>query len=119
LGSRFKNGSPNSANMLLWHFLLASLARDVASECGRSKGLDLKQEFKAAVLNACQWPAPAARSRAALERFWTLVIGYDAPRSEFETWQTFIQGATFKSSEEAVFSMLLTMTSNPRFLLEG
>jgi hypothetical protein len=30
LDSSFKNGTANSANMLIWHFLLASFARDVS-----------------------------------------------------------------------------------------
>jgi len=119
LGSEFKNGSPNSANMLLWHFLMASLARDVSKECGRGTALDLREDFRAAVLNACKWPAPAARSSEALENFWTLVMGYDAPRSEFLTWKEFIQANEFASSEAAVFNMLLTITSNPHFLLRS
>ena len=45
-GSKFKNGSPNSANMLLWHFLMASLARDVSKECGRSNGVGPAEGFQ-------------------------------------------------------------------------
>jgi len=46
-------------------------------------------------------------------------MAFDAPRSEFLTWKAFIEGATFASSEEAVFSMMLTITCNPRFLLRS
>jgi hypothetical protein len=119
LGSKFKNGSPNSANMLIWHFLMASLARDVSRQCGWGGELDLRRDFRKAVENACEWPSPAARSPEALESFWTLVMGYDAPRSEFLTWKEFIQDGEFASSEEAVFTMMLTITSNPHFLLKS
>ena len=46
-------------------------------------------------------------------------MGYDAPRSEFLTWKEFIQANEFASSEAAVFNMLLTITSNPHFLLRS
>jgi hypothetical protein len=46
-------------------------------------------------------------------------MGYDAPRSEFLTWKEFIEASEFASPEEAVFNMMLTITSNPHFLLRS
>jgi hypothetical protein len=117
LASKFKNGTPNSANMLLWHFLLASFSRDVSRQCGPAKTMALRPSFSAAVQKACTWPAPAARSDETLENLWTLVMAYDAPQSEFLAWKEFVQTAAFDSREDAVFAMLLTITYNPHFLL--
>jgi hypothetical protein len=117
LASTFKNGAPNPANMLLWHFLMASLARDVSKQCGGDSPLALRKDVRDAVMSACTWPAPAARAPDTLESLWTLVVGYDAPESELSAWKQLIQTSEFASSEEAVFVMMLTMTSNPYFLL--
>ena len=116
LASKFKYGSPNSANMLIWHILMASLARDVSRQCA-ANSMDLRKDFMSAVSSACKWPSAAARSSEALENLWTLVMGYDAPESEFLIWKDFILAARFASSEEAVFSMMLSITCNPYFLL--
>jgi hypothetical protein len=118
-GARFRNGSPNSLNMLLWHLLLSGLSRDFAKTCAGDTSLALSAEFAARLAPLCAWPQASAMTDAVLLDFWLGLIAYDAPLTEFYEWKRFVTSGAmsgFKGAE-AVEWISLSVLNNPYFLL--
>jgi hypothetical protein len=118
-GGRFRNGIPNSLNMLIWHMLFTRLSADVAHLCAGSANLDFNASFASAVLPLCGFPIGQAVWDERLFQLWLKVIAFDAPLAEFEAWRAFwtSSAAAGLSGPEAVEWMMLSLFNNPYFLL--
>ena len=120
--STFRNGDPNSINMLLWYIALDKFATDIASHCTMGLGtLILRDEFWAALKPLCAWPEPSAKTDAVLYLFWSALLRYDAPPEEFQAWKTFfIQEPAYQnaSAQTVISEMGLSALYNPYFLLK-
>lgn len=118
---QFKNGDPNSVNMLLWQLLLEAMGQELSLRCSHTGTLHLNPVFQAAIDPLCQWPAPSAKTDSALRGFWTAVMGYDAPEEEFLAWEQFALTSSYagKPAAEAVPILFFLVAYNPYFLLRN
>jgi hypothetical protein len=129
--STYRNADPNSINMLLWYIALDELSIDIANNCssvhvsagapGPVQPLQLLPSFLAAVTPLCQWPAPSAQTDAVLYAFWSGLMGYDAPSTEFNAWKNyFLTEPSYQTASVStvISEMGLAALYNPFFLLE-
>jgi hypothetical protein len=122
----FHNGEPNSVNMLIWYLIFDGFADEVAKTCKvnvssiNPKRLNFNPAFQNALNAVCTWPKPEAKTDSALLGFWTTLMGYSAPESEFLAWKSFLLQSSLKDKPavEAVKAMTLTLSMNPYFLLQ-
>ncbi len=116
---QFKNGDPNSVNMLLWQLLLQLAGQDIAARCQGKGHLRVNPVFQAALTPLCKWPAPEAKADEALRAFWVSVMGYDAPEEEFLAWEQFALTSTYaaKPAAETLPILFFLLAYNPHFLL--
>jgi hypothetical protein len=129
--ARFRNGEPNSANMLIWYVSIYDLAREVGRRCeparpkarGKPKaGLKLRPRFEAALSPICAWPAKRSMDEGALQAFWGALMAYDAPPEEFVAWkEPFLRQARYKRLPpgQVVSEMILSALMSPYFLLKS
>lgn len=115
----FRNGQPNSVNMLLWYMVLNSFAFEVQKNCNNTFTLPLSTAFRQTLNQICQWPQATAQSESAMQAFWLAIMGYDAPEEEFQAWREFFLNSSYasKPAHETVSAMVLAMVYNPHFLL--
>jgi hypothetical protein len=115
----FKNGQPNALNMLLWHLVLSGLSQDMGRVCADEQKVEYSDEWLEVLKNICAAPQGHALGGDQLLQFWLAAMGYDAPRSEFEQWQAFVNAPELVSlpRPEAVEWMSLALLNNPYFLL--
>ena len=129
--STYRNGDPNSINMLLWYIVLDGLAVAIAGQCdggtaamvadGPVKPLVLRPAFSAALRPLCAWPDASAKTDAVLFGFWSGLVGFDAPPEEFQAWKTYFLDQTQSDQTNAsavIADMGLAALFNPYFLLE-
>lgn len=126
-GTEFKNGAPNSLNMLLWYMAASGFAQDLASVCDTNSPTlprfrtNLDQNAFERLRAACVLPEDEEERRAVLQRLWISVVGFDAPRQEFDVWATHFgedpSFATF-APKDRLAAMLMAALLNPYFLLE-
>jgi hypothetical protein len=115
---KFKNGSPNPTNMLLWHVLLSGFAADLASTCADAQALPLQEGFQQLMGQLCLWPEESAKTESNLLSFWIFMMGYEADQHEYEIWRNFILSKYgTASSSQTLQAMTLTILNNPYFLL--
>jgi hypothetical protein len=113
----FRNGVPNSLNMVIWHATLSRFAAAIGESCARPR-LALHPRFGATLAKVCAWPAAGAQSDATLEEFWLALMGYGAPETEYAAWRDFFRASyAGKPAAETVAAMTLAITMNPHFLL--
>ncbi|HEY7610714.1 MAG TPA: hypothetical protein VIF14_15910 [Alphaproteobacteria bacterium] len=115
----FKNGAPNSVNMMIWRVALSGFAKSVAASC-KSPQLEFGAPFLATLRELCAWPAAAAKSEDVLQAYWFAVMGYNAPESEYRAWRDFFLGASYRDrpAAETIDAMTFAITMNPYFLLQ-
>lgn len=113
----FRNGAPNSLNMVIWRVTLSRFADAVGESCA-APGLVFNPRFLAVFRKLCAWPAAEAKSDAVLLEFWLGVMGYNAPEAEYVAWRDFFRRAyAQRPAAETVTAMTLAITMNPYFLL--
>jgi hypothetical protein len=113
----FRNGGPNSLNMVVWHATLSRFAAAVGGSCATPR-LTLHPHFLDTLQKLCAWPAESAKSDAVLQEFWLSVMGYNAPEAEYAAWRDFFrQSYGQRPAAETVAAMTLAITMNPYFLL--
>ena len=113
----FRNGVPNTLNMVIWHATFSRFAAAIGGSCAKPL-LALHARFRATLRKICAWPADAARSDDVLQEFWLALMGYDAPEAEYAAWRDFFRAAyAGKPAAETVAAMTLAITLNPHFLL--
>lgn len=116
--TEFRNGRPNSLNILIWHLLLSEFSKDIGRICLGKNALTFNAEFVTSVSTICRWP-DGPRTEEDLFKFWTLIMDHDAPLSEFTQWETFAMSdemSQFRGAE-AVEWLALSALNNPYFLL--
>ena len=118
-GGRFRNGVPNSLNMLTWHMLFTKLSGDVAGLCGGGADFKFREAFAAQIKGFCGFPEGQADWNEKLFTLWMTVMSFDAPLSEYEAWRAFWISPEARSMQgaEAVEWMMLSLFNNPYFLL--
>ncbi len=125
----FRNGTPNSLNMLLWNMALSGLSKDIAESCGTQQiviekfiRIDYNPHFADRLGALCKEPVIDFKNEESLLNFWWAVQGFDAPREEYVAWRDFFMSPQSPyakaSSKEVINAMLKTMFLNPYFLLE-
>ena len=121
----YRNGEPNSINMLLWYLALNGLASDIGGLCevqAQSSPLRPLPEFEAALKPLCAWPQDSARTEQVLYGYWVALMSFDAPTEEYEAWKTyFLSTPEFRqaSGRQAVAALTLGVLYNPYFLLRN
>lgn len=114
----FQNGTPNTLNMVVYHVTLTNFARTLGVWC-KTPPLRFEDRFAATLGRLCTWPAAAAKDDATLQAFWLALMGFAAPREEYEAWRTFFLTSSYRDrpASETVPAMALALTLNPHFLL--
>lgn len=115
----FKNGKPNSMNLVLWHLIFDGLVNDIVKHaCPETSPvptptpipiptpdddgtidfptpsepeIELAPSYMEKVAPLCNWTSESARSDVVLQNLWLATMAFDAPRSEFVTWKNFVQ----------------------------
>ena len=121
IGTRtYKNGHPNSLNILIWYVLLSSLAKDLGENCIRPTTLKFNPVFAQNLQSICNWPQASAKDETVMENFWIALMGYDAPQEEYFAWRDFFKTSSYqnRTAEETVSAMSEAIFLNPFFLLE-
>jgi len=115
----FRNGQPNSINMLMWQMVLQGFASDVAAHCTNQSRLLFQPVFRSTLDTLCRWPSPEAQDDATMRMFWLSVMSYDAPEEEYLAWRDFFLRSSYVSrpASEAVSALILSILYNPHFLL--
>jgi hypothetical protein len=127
-GGDFRNGAPNSLNMLLWYIGMSSFADDVAAAvCDAHSPLiadgsiTLSPDAVAAMTPACALPDDPDTRAAVLQTLWLTTVAFDAPRAEFAEWAAGLGSpeATAGAPGRTVLAKLLTgALLDPYVLLE-
>jgi hypothetical protein len=114
----FQNGQPNAVNMVLLRLAFSRFAKSLASNC-TSPELILNEPFVDTLEALCSWPSAEAKSETVLQNFWLSMMGYNAPKSEYEIWRDFVR-RTYEQhkARDALEGMTLAVMLNPYFLLE-
>lgn len=114
----FQNGQPNAVNMVLFRLAFSRFAKSLAASC-KSPQLLLNEPFFDTLEALCTWPSTEAKSEEVLMSFWLSMMGYDAPKSEYESWRDFVR-LTYgrKKSTDTIEAMTVALMLNPYFLLQ-
>jgi hypothetical protein len=118
--SEFRNGQPNSVNMLLWNWVIDDFASDIQTNCSQSSvRIGLLSQVRDTINEICKWPNSDAKSETAMRNFWLAFMSYDAPPEEFDAWKEFFLSSSYKDrpASETVRAMTLAILYNPHFLL--
>jgi hypothetical protein len=119
--SKYINGTPNVANLLLWSVVMQGLAHDLGAVCqGGPLATELRPEALAPVRQLCAWPDASARNESALLDYWLATLAYDAPFDEFAAWRDEFLGPGYETvgAEAAIEAMSLAMLLNAEMLLQ-
>jgi hypothetical protein len=116
----FHNGSPGPINIVLFSTVMSEFAERIGSGCVGQSELLFNAEFAKLLQDVCDWPIDDDRSDAALGAFWGALMGYNAPRTEYEAWRAFALGPDLAGAPapEAVEAITLSIALNPWFLLQ-
>lgn len=114
----FQNGTPNTLNMVVYHVTLTNFARTLGLWCQKPP-LRFDDRFAATLGRLCTWPAATAKDDATLQAFWLALMGFAAPREEYEAWRSFFLTSSYRDrpARDTVPAMALALTLNPYFLL--
>jgi hypothetical protein len=117
-GSEFKNGEPNSLNVLLWYLIFQGFSQDIGAYCVGSGTAMLQPEMANLIDSLCAWPE-VTDVEVVLTDYWVRVMGFEAPLEEMARWQEFLMSEEAQkwSPSEAVGKMTFAIVFNPYFLL--
>ena len=116
---RFTNGTPNPVNMVILYASLSGFAAAMGKSCTDPQ-MDFNDSFADTLERICGWPRKAAKSEAAMMQFWLALMGYEAPKEEYQAWRDFFTTSSYrdKPAAEAIAAMTLAITMNPYFLVQ-
>ena len=115
----FKNGQPNSLNILVWKMMFSQLSDKISGLCIGGDSTNFSVDFSTQMTGLCKWPAATARSEESLKTFWTILMGYDAPEEEFLAFRDFFLSDQWSQARpnDVVWAMSYSILMNPYFLL--
>ncbi len=114
----FRNGTPNALSMVIWQVTLTNFAQSLGKWC-ETPSLTFANQFAWTLGRLCAWPRAEATDEAVMLSFWVSLMGYSAPREEYEAWRSFFLTSSYaqKPAREVIPAMALAITLNPYFLL--
>ena len=117
---RFKNGKPNTMNMLLWYMAFDQLGKDISRHCSENQ-LALNPIFSETLTAVCSPSEDYATRKSQIRKFWKSIVNFDAPEEEFESFhKLFAQKITDGESIDIVISeMVVASLYHPKFLLKN
>lgn len=117
---KFQNGTPNPVSIVIMHAALSSFADSMGKSCVEPE-LSFHPQFLKVLRDLCRWPADSAKTTAVMEGFWLGIMGYDAPREEFDAWRGFFVSPEYgeQPAGETIKAMTLAITMNPYFLMDN
>jgi hypothetical protein len=124
VNEKFRNGKPNSVNMLIYFLVFQAFARDLSRACDEASQGELVQKlqptFKDTLVRFCTWPSIGDKPEDNLFDLWVGLMSFDAPYDEFMTWKDFFLSAEFvnKPAKEVLSSMIFAVLMNPHFVLK-
>jgi hypothetical protein len=114
----FQNGQPNAVNMVLLRLALSRFAKALAATC-KSPQFILNETFIETLEALCTWPSAEAKTETVMQGFWLAMMGYNAPRPEYQVWREFVlRTYEGKKAKDALEGMTLAIVLNPYFLLQ-
>ena len=130
--STFSNGNPNSLNLLLWYVGFRGLGGDFSTVCvdvweeptQAERAAQIRQTMLPETLDAieslCKWNDEDFDRELAMQKFWSILVNYDAPGSEFAAWQIYFTSDPFVDmpATDAIEAMTIGALYNPYFLLK-
>lgn len=127
----YKNGTPNSVNMMLWNTALSELAYDMSLTCAKpdeflslSRGrsaIILGDQLTNTIAEFCgAWPLKITDDH--MHKLWIAIMSYDAPQSAEIFWRQSVLDAASPyramNGREATSGVIRSILLNPWFLLE-
>lgn len=114
----FRNGTPNALSMVIWQATLTNFAQGLGKWC-EAPTLTFNNQFAWTMGRMCTWPQAEAKDESVMLPFWVSLMGYSAPREEYETWREFFLTSSYadRPARETISAMALAITLNPHFLL--
>lgn len=122
-GGRYVNGNPNALSMLVWNMVAQSMATGLSQECvgsGKFRSL-FNENANEQVKRVCQWAKGKSFSEEESQQVWRLVVGYVAPKSEFESWRVFVSALEKRQSDshsERAKNLWMSLLLHPYFLMD-
>lgn len=115
----FKNGQPNSANMLVWKMILSEFSNQIGGLCYGADAHIFNDAFKKIVVPICDWSKDSARSEDNLKALWLAIMDYDAPEEEYQIWRDFFLKDEWRAAQpsDVVSAMTASILMSPYFLL--
>jgi hypothetical protein len=118
----FRNGKPNGMNTAVWKLAVKRFVYnlvDCASPDDRKRGhYKISRHLRDLIVKTCQWPQV---EKPYLTDLWTLLMGYQAPKSERDAWMALYLDvdSPFKeeTGEDTLRAMIMTIMLNPYFML--
>lgn len=124
VNEKFRNGKPNSVNMLIYYLVFQAYARDLSKACGSAGEGGMVQmlqpAFRDTLRRICDWPGMGDKPEDTLFDLWVGLMSFDAPYDEFVIWKNFFLSGEFanQSANEVLSSMIFAVLMNPYFLLK-
>ena len=94
-GGSFRNGAPNSMNMLIWYLGFSTFSNTIAKcVCDEQTAIlpgnfwKMTEHAYETLGLACKPIEDPVQKKAVLLKIWLEVLGYDVPQAEFEAWST-------------------------------
>ncbi len=112
--AEFQNGAPNAVNMLLWELILGRLADTLAKNACGSGIPDAFVTVRAEALEVLKPLCAGPQTPVALQSLWFLVMGFESPPEELDTWAEAFAGKQLPPKD-----LLRSLFLNPYFLLEN
>lgn len=122
--NKYRSGDPNALNMMLWNIVISGIATDASQHClADGKPLAFRDtQFSTQLTKICTWPSPDAAQPETLAGLWDTVMGYDVPKSEFNSWKNAILSADSPmlklSGADATYALVKSILMNPYFLIQ-
>ncbi len=115
----FKNGQPNSLNILVWKMMFSQLSDKISELCIGGDSTHFSPDFRTQMTTLCQWPSATGRNEESLKTFWTTLMGYDAPEDEYIAFRYFFLSDQWRQARpnDVVWAMSYSVLMNPYFLL--
>ena len=119
-GGRYINGNPNALSMVVWNMLAQSMSLALSQECGGGGRFSAKLNARAKerIYDVCQWADGKELSEEQAIEVWRLVVGFSAPKHEFENWKTYLGSLQKMDRAESTKNLWMSLLLHPYFLMD-